>query len=173
MKIKEVIVPQLQGSKFDEKNITKGISEQSIIIKKYNKTYLCSEEGFYRINNGKINECFVTVHNSYCIKKFLNVNGIVEYKKVPYNKIDNEQIFINEITEYNIPTNTIPHNHTLLQYEQSILKLNKKSNLELIIEDYHTNDIPNKVYFHILNDFSLDSKIIKDELNVLISFLQQ
>ena len=48
------------------------------------------------------------------------------------------------------------------------------ANLELFVEEYNmSNKIPNKVYFRILNDFSLNSSIIKDELNTLISFLQQ
>jgi hypothetical protein len=47
---------------------------------------------------------------------------------------------------------------------------NSKSPVSLVVEEY-TNNIPNKVNFLIRDDHSINSQIIKDDLNKLISFL--
>lgn len=189
MKISEVIVPQLQGLKLNNKCIEKAIVDKHVIHNKYNFTLLCSEDGFYKYKNDSIMELCKTVHNSYCMKKKYRMRSECNntnddeidhndhketyYEIVPYNNTENGLIFINEITNYEIPTNTIPYTHSKLQYCKNVIKINKKSNLELIFEEYNDDMIKNKVYFYILNDFSINSDIIKNELNDLISFLQE
>lgn len=168
MKIKEVIVPKLQGFNLDNKTIDKSINANSVSFKKYDETLLCSESGVYTYKKGVITQLDRNLHSTYCMKKmgenYICVDNVKE------DNID-ELIFINEYTPLKILTNVIPFTHTSIKYTKNIIKLSQKSNLELVVENYENMD--SKVYFNIFNDFDINSKNIRDELNTLISFLQK
>lgn len=165
MKIKEVIVPKLQGLNINHTKLDKYKKQENIVYKTEMNTVLCSENGFFTYHTKKgLIEMKKTYIDHYCVIK---QNG--SYVKYKQNNSE-DAIFINIYEKEDISTNSIPLKHTNISIKREVIKLNNKSHLELIIETY--DNIQNKIYFNIYNDFSLSSKLVKDELNTLISFLQ-
>lgn len=165
MKIKEVIVPKLQGLNINHTKLEKYKKQENIVHNTQTTIEICSENGFYTYHPKKgLIEIKRKYIDHYCVIK---QNG--SYVKCKQNNSE-DLIFINIYEKEDISTNSIPLKHTNISIKREVIKLNNKSHLELIVETY--DNIQNKIYFNIYNDFSLSSKLVKDELNTLISFLQ-
>lgn len=164
MKIKELLVPDLTNR---DLNIRKIKSDDSMHYTKENINNFICEDGIYMyIKKKNTVELFreeVEINNAYILSKD---------EDNMYIKCDSPregEIFVNELDKTYVKTNILPLHHTLLSYEKHVIKQNNNSPIELIIEQH--NSVFSKTYFIIKDSFSLNSKIVKDELNKLISFL--
>lgn len=179
MKIKELLVPALQGKIPYDKEIQKAVSNGSLQYKTATITYLVSENGFYTYTNKQrlvsINRIYHS-SNVYMQQK----NGYVNIEDDCDDGSDHDGdahdatttqklVYINIFTETETPTNIIPYQHSRIQFTRHILKQDKNANVELICEVFE--NLPCKVLFQIKDGFDIHSSVIQQELNMLCSYL--
>lgn len=177
MKIKELLVPALQGKIPYNKEIQKAVSNGSLQYKTATITYLVSENGFYTYTNKQrlvsINRIYHS-SNVYMQQK----NGYVNIEDDCDDGSDGDDhaatttqklVYINIFTETETPTNIIPYQHSRIQFTRHVLKQDKNANVELICEVFE--NLPCKVLFQIKDGFDIHSSVIQQELNVLCSYL--
>lgn len=142
--------------------------------------------------------------NEYYVncKTYINiysVEGIYEIDNLKTNKlisIDNDITFINnfykdfelivDTSYFNIePVNQVNPNNISTKMKKCFFKINKKSNIKLIIEgeiiddkkelnplnDIDYNIIPYDIYFELPNDININDPLVKEELIVFLSLL--
>jgi hypothetical protein len=170
MKIKEILVPQLQGLNLNNKYIEKEVIVKGLCFVEYDEHLICSKEGFFKYDKNRLVEHSRQIIDFYGMEK--NNGSYIRIDDDDCKNIEHENtIYINEYNPNNTITNSLPIHHTVIHFTRSVLKITNKSNLEMIVETYE--NMPNKVYFKIMNDFSINSVNIRQELNTLISFLQK
>lgn len=184
MKIKELLVPALQGKIPYDKEIQKAVSNGSLQYKTATITYLVSENGFYTYTNKQrlvsINRIYHS-SNVYMQQKHGYVNieddcddgddhdGDAHDGDAHDATTTQKLVYINMFTETETPTNIIPYHHSRIQFTRHVLKQDKNANVELICEVFE--NLPCKVQFQIKDGFDIHSSVIQQELNVLCSYL--
>jgi hypothetical protein len=167
MKIKEILVPQLQGLNLNKKYIEKEINYDKLYLNQHNDYLICSNEGFFKYEKNILKKVDRQMYDYYCMEK--NSGSYLRVDNDDTRNLSKNIIYINEYIPNIINSNTLPIDHSVIHFTKYVLKITHKSNIEMIIEKYE--NIPNKVYFNIINNFSINSVNIRDELNTLISFL--
>lgn len=171
MKIKELLVPALQGKIPYDKEIQKAVSNGSLQYKTATITYLVSENGFYTYTN---KQRLVSINRIY------HISNVYMQQKHGYVNIEDDGdahdatttqklVYINIFTETETPTNIIPYQHSRIQFTRHVLKQDKNANVELICEVFE--NLPCKVLFQIKDGFDIHSSVIQQELNMLCSYL--
>lgn len=185
MKVKEVIVPSLQGK---ELNIVKLNNYDNIHYFSREINKFIGDDGIYYYSKikskVKLIKEEVEILDSYVL---LKDNITKKYVKQESQEIHcgsfNNTIAVNVMEQKTTQVNVLPFNHSILQYKKHSIKQSIDSSIEMVVEEFKpyvdicnnhicNNHICNKIYFIIKDGFSLNSDIIKDELNVLISFLK-
>ena len=131
---------------------------KSLLIDKKQYIILYTEEGIYEINNKLI----------YRLEQ-------IDRDIKQYENFYNEFTLIIDPSFFNkhIETSIIGTKHISNQIVKYIYKLNKKSDLNLIIE-YNSNDskmIENDIYFELNKEIDIDEIFIKKELIEFLSLL--
>ena len=131
---------------------------KSLLIDKKQYIILYTEEGIYEINNKLI----------YRLEQ-------IDRDIKQYENFYNEFTLIIDPSFFNkhIETSIIGTKHISNQIVKYIYKLNKKSDLNLIIE-YNSNDskmIENYIYFELNKEIDIDEIFIKKELIEFLSLL--
>ena len=96
---------------------------------------------------------------------------INEYIETDFDTFDYDSdiLFTNKFKETPLIVNCLPINHTILHYTKHVFKVNSKSKVEFIIDEYE-NIMPKK-YFTTTLDFTSDIHTIRNEINMLVSLL--
>lgn len=175
MKVKEVIVPSLQDKKL---NIVKLDNNDNIHHFSSEINKFIGDDGvyYYRKIKSKVKliKEEVEILDSYIL---LRDNITKKYVKQEPQGIHcgtlNNTIAVNEMEQKTTHVNVLPFNHSVLRYKKHSIKRSNDSPIEMVVEEFKPYiDICTKIYFIINDGFSLNSVIIKDELNMLISFLK-
>ena len=168
MRIREIIVPELQRKKINNAIINK----EELYYNAENISLFICKDGIYsyKLNSDNDNantfhKIIIDVIGSYRMIKRDNI-----YERINEECESENIIYINEYNQTNKDTNIIPFSHEVISFKRYTIMSNSKSPVSLVVEEY-TNNIPNKVIFLIRDDHSINSQIIKDDLNKLISFL--
>ena len=141
-------------------NILNDISElfKEYLIKEKTYVTLYTNEGFYRIENKQV--------------YFLNVDDhpIKTYEKY-YNKFT--LIVDTSYLNKNLVTSVYGDTHLSFHTKEDYYKLNKKSDLTLVLKYYLKNGkpIPDDIYFETEKDIDINEPFIKTEIIEFLSVL--
>jgi hypothetical protein len=117
-----------------------------------------TDEGYYVIDN----------------KDIFFMNSIDKDIKTYENFYKNFTLIVDpSFFNKNKVTSIIGETHLSFQIKRNFYKLNKKSNIQLIIEYYQKNTkfIPNDIYFEIDKDIDINELLIKKEIIEFLSVL--
>jgi len=133
--------------------IMKVLNEYLIKIKNYIQIY--ATEGTYQINELN-SERLICVDN--------DIEILLKYYE-DFELIVDKSYYIEEIV------NRINCEHISIKMKKYIYEINKKSNIQLIIEEEEEVGTPSDIYIEIPNNIDINDALVKKEIIVFLSLL--